>query len=164
MTRARTLYRISVPVLRADRWLPGAEVVFLNQKLAVRLGAVLPDFDASQDVLIRLSRHTAIGPAISRASRNSWRLHGAADVCRPDLDAPAEMGQFQHRHYAIKRPRTGADMVVTSCRLETMTGQTIVIDTGRYFPLTRSAAGIPTRARCVVQHRNGTPAELVLTL
>ena len=26
-----------------------------------------------------------------------------------------------------------ADMVVTMCRTETMTGQTIVIDSGRYF-------------------------------
>jgi 3-oxoacyl-[acyl-carrier protein] reductase len=26
-----------------------------------------------------------------------------------------------------------ADMVVTMCRTETMTGQTVVIDSGRYF-------------------------------
>jgi 3-oxoacyl-[acyl-carrier protein] reductase len=36
----------------------------------------------------------------------------------------------------LKRPADKddcADMVVTMCRTETMTGQTVVIDSGRYF-------------------------------
>ena len=30
-------------------------------------------------------------------------LHRAADIRRPDLDVPSEVGQFQHRHHAIDR-------------------------------------------------------------
>jgi hypothetical protein len=49
-----------------------------------------------------IARHTTaqLHPREQRVDR---LLHSAADICRADLDMPAEVGQFQHRHHAVDR-------------------------------------------------------------
>jgi 3-oxoacyl-[acyl-carrier protein] reductase len=66
----------------------------------------------------------------------NWVAPGLLEGIRATSNRRPEQIQNPAATAPLKKPadkEDRADMVVTLCRTETMTGQTIVIDWGRYF-------------------------------
>jgi 3-oxoacyl-[acyl-carrier protein] reductase len=79
-------------------------------------------------------RCTAV--AVAPATLVNYLAPGPLDGTRATSNLRSEQIERSAATSFLKKPADKgdcADMVVTLCRTETMTGQTIVIDSGRYF-------------------------------
>jgi 3-oxoacyl-[acyl-carrier protein] reductase len=85
--------------------------------------------------LIHLTRCMAV--ALAPATLVNCVAPGLLDGTRATANLTPEHIERSASTALLKKPADKddcADMVVTMCRTETMTGQTVVIDAGRYFP------------------------------
>ena len=84
-------------------------------------------------------------------------LHGAADICRADLDVPAEIGQFQHRHHAVDRhDRDAVDLGMSGRRQFRIGRQTV--DVGQSAAPNSATASFTAVSACAA---SGISAERV---
>src|SRR5678815_1356441 len=91
-------------------------------------------YAVSKAGLIHLTRCMAV--ALAPEALVNCVAPGLLEGTRATSNLRAEQIQNSAATSLLKRPADKddcADMVVTMCRTETMTGQTIVIDSGRYF-------------------------------
>jgi 3-oxoacyl-[acyl-carrier protein] reductase len=92
-------------------------------------------YAVSKAGLIHLTRCMAV--ALAPAVLVNCVAPGLLEGTRATANLRAEQIQNSAATSLLKKPADKddcADMVVTMCRTETMTGQTMVIDAGRYFP------------------------------
>ena len=91
-------------------------------------------YAVSKAGLIHLTRCMAV--ALAPETLVNCVAPGLLDGTRATANLRSEQIQNSAASSLLKKPADKddcADMVVTMCRTETMTGQTIVIDSGRYF-------------------------------
>src|SRR6202035_1716574 len=91
-------------------------------------------YAVSKAGLIHLTRCMAV--ALAREPLVNCVAPGLLDGTRATANLRSEQIQNSSASSLLKKPADKddcADMVVTMCRTETMTGQTVVIDSGRYF-------------------------------
>ncbi len=125
-------------VVSADTERPGAlrivNIVF-GSRAPIRLGSgFVIAYAVSKAGLIHLTRCMAV--ALAPETLVNCVAPGLLDGTRATANLKSEQIERSAAASLLKKPADKddcADMVVTMCRTQTMTGQTVVIDSGRIF-------------------------------
>jgi len=131
LTGPMRLIKAVAPVMKAQGW---GRIVNISSVAGLGPTGSSIAYAVSKAGLIHLTRCMAVG--LAPETLVNCVAPGLLEGTRATANLRPEQVEINARASLLKRPADKddcADMVVTMCRTETMTGQTVVIDSGRVF-------------------------------